>query len=100
MGMTSLGREWKGIKRELDKVRRAAKKEAERKAEADLRARGYTTYAPRQSGSRYDQERDVPQKRTALPPRGGDNDNRGGDRYRGDHHRDDGRRSGYRGHHR
>ena len=42
MGMTSLGREWKGIKRELDKVRRAAKKEAERKAEAELRARGYT----------------------------------------------------------
>lgn len=68
MGMTSLGKEWKGIKRELDKARRATKKENERKAEADLRARGYTTYAPRQSGSRYDQERDVPQRRTAPAP--------------------------------
>jgi len=54
MGMASLGKEWKGIKRELDKARRATKKENERKVEADLRARGYTTYAPRQSGSRYD----------------------------------------------
>mmetsp|Transcript_3145 Transcript_3145/g.4231 ORF Transcript_3145/g.4231 Transcript_3145/m.4231 type:complete len:197 (+) Transcript_3145:529-1119(+) len=35
MGMTSLGKEWKSIKRELDKARRAAKKEAERKAEAE-----------------------------------------------------------------
>lgn len=41
--MTSLGKEWKGIKRELDKVRRAAKKEAERKAEAELRAKGFTS---------------------------------------------------------
>ena len=77
MGMTSLGREWKGIKRELDKVRRAAKKEAERKAEAELRARGYTTYAPRQSGSRYDQERDVPQKRI-VPSGRNDRDREGG----------------------
>lgn len=41
MGMTSLGKEWKGIKRELDKVRRAAKKEAERKAEAEIREKGF-----------------------------------------------------------
>lgn len=40
MGMTSLGKEWKYIKRELDKARRAAKKEQERKAEAELRAKG------------------------------------------------------------
>jgi len=40
MGMNSLGKEWKNIKRELDKVRRAAKKEAERKADAEARAKG------------------------------------------------------------
>ena len=40
MGMTSLGKEWKGIKRELDKVRRAKKKEDERKAEQEQRAKG------------------------------------------------------------
>ena len=38
MGMNSLGKEWKSIKRELDKARRAAKKEAERKAEAEKKA--------------------------------------------------------------
>jgi len=43
MGMTNLGKEWKYYKRELDKVRRAKKKELERKVEADLRAKGYTT---------------------------------------------------------
>lgn len=94
MGMTSLGREWKGIKRELDKVRRAAKKEAERKAEAELRARGYTTYTPRQTGSRYDQERDVPQKRSIYSTSSRADDGRrsyGGDRPSG---------YGSRGHHR
>ena len=103
MGMTSLGREWKGIKRELDKVRRAAKKEAERKAEAELRARGYTTYTPRQSGSRYDQERDVPQRRQIPSGRNDrDRDGGGGDFYgRGERDGGDGRRSsGGRGHHR
>ena len=104
MGMTSLGREWKGIKRELDKVRRAAKKEAERKAEAELRARGYTTYTPRQSGSRYDQERDVPQKRIVPSSRNDRDRDGGGDHYgggRGDRDGGDGRRSyGSRGHHR
>ena len=38
MGMTSLGRECKTIKIALDKARRAAKKEAERRAEAEARA--------------------------------------------------------------
>ena len=40
MGQLSLGKEWRYYKRELDAKRRKAKKDAERKAEQELRAKG------------------------------------------------------------
>ena len=114
MGMTSLGKEWKGIKRELDKARRAAKKEAERKAEAELRARGFH---PGMISRSRDGERDEYRRPGAPEERGfrgrggggfrggGGGGGYGGDRdrpsrpYGGDRDNNNDR-GGYRGHHR
>ena len=102
MGMTSLGREWKGIKRELDKARRAAKKEAERRQEAEKRAQGIGSsstfgggYPSHRHGGR-DFERDDAYQRG--PPR--NSYAQGERRYGGGRYDDDARPGGYRGHHR
>lgn len=103
MGMTSLGREWKGIKRELDKARRAAKKEAERRQEAEKRAQGIGSsssfgggYPSQRHGGR-DFERDDAY-RGGPPPR--NSYAQGERRYGGSRYDDEARPAGYRGHHR
>ena len=96
MGMTSLGKEWKHYKRELDKERRAAKKERERKQEAELRAKGYTTAQIRQK-----QRDEAAEDEFGERKRGGFGGRGGGDRRRP--YGDDSRprhEGGYRGHHR
>ena len=101
MGMTSLGKEWKHYKRELDKERRAAKKERERKAEAELRAKGYTTAQIRQK-QRDEAAEDEFGDRKSFG-RGGYGGGRGGGDRRSSRPYDDSRSrydGGYRGHHR
>jgi len=98
MGMTSLGKEWKYIKRELDKARRAAKKEQERKAEAELRAKGYS------GGNRFGDRENYRDERRGAAFGGsrrtdyGDSEDRRGGRYNNDEGRNT--RFGERGHHR
>jgi hypothetical protein len=58
LGVTSLGKEWRYYKKELDNIRRKAKRDNERKAEQAQRQSFYERSGPPRNETRRDYSRD------------------------------------------
>ena len=78
MGVTNLGKEWRWYKKELDSIRRKAKKDAERKAQQGERSGYHERGNTDRSGGNTYFSRDRPEANSNRFGGRGD-DRRGGD---------------------